>query len=67
MTWRDGDNLIEGVVDLAFEAEGKWTVVDFKTDEELTRFSNYAMQVGLYGKAMEAATGQKTAVVLMKI
>ena len=67
VAWRDGDNLIEGVVDLAFEADGKWTVVDFKTDEELTRFSNYAMQVGLYGKAMEAATGQETAVVLMRI
>ena len=59
--------MIEGVVDLAFEVDGKWTVVDFKTDEELTRFSHYAMQVGLYGKAMEAATGHKTVVVLMKI
>ena len=67
VVWRDGDNLIEGVVDLAFEADGKWTVVDFKTDEELTRFSNYAMQVGLYGKAMQAATGQATSVVLMRI
>ena len=67
VAWRDGDNLIEGVVDLAFEAEGKWTVVDFKTDEELTRFSNYAMQIGLYGKAMQAATGQATSVVLMRI
>jgi ATP-dependent helicase/nuclease subunit A len=67
VAWLDGDNLIEGVVDLAFEVDDKWTVVDFKTDEELTRFSNYAMQVGLYGKAMEAATGQETAVVLMRI
>jgi ATP-dependent exoDNAse (exonuclease V) beta subunit len=27
--------LIEGVVDLAFEEKGVWTVVDFKTDQEL--------------------------------
>ena len=49
------------------EPDGNWTFVDFKTDEELTRFSNYAMQVGLYGKAMQAATGQATSVVLMRI
>ena len=67
VAWRDGDHLIEGVVDLAFEADGKWTVVDFKTDEELRRFSNYAMQIGLYGKAMQVATGQATSVVLMRI
>ncbi len=67
VAWRDGDNLIEGVVDLAFEVDDKWTVVDFKTDEELTRFSNYAAQVELYARAIEAATGQKAAVVLMKI
>ena len=59
--------LIEGVVDLAFEEGKRWTLVDFKTDEELTRFSNYAMQIGLYGKAMQAATGQTTSVVLMRI
>ena len=67
VAWRDGDNLIEGVVDLAFEAEGKWTVVDFKTDEELTRFSNYAMQIGLYGKGDARGDGQETSVVLMRI
>ena len=51
VAWRDGDNLIEGSSISAFEADGKWTVVDFKTDEELTRFANYAMQAGFYGKA----------------
>jgi hypothetical protein len=26
---------VEGVLDLAFEADGGWTVVDFKTDAEI--------------------------------
>ena len=33
LTLSDG-RLLEGVVDLAYEHEGAWTVVDFKTDED---------------------------------
>jgi len=34
LTLPDG-TLIEGVVDLAFEEGGEWTVVDYKTDREI--------------------------------
>ncbi len=56
--------LLEGVVDLAFREEaggaGKWLVVDFKTDVELEhRRDSYELQVALYAKALEAATGEK--------
>ena len=35
IAWRDPDGLlIEGVIDLAFEHAGGWTVIDYKTDEE---------------------------------
>ena len=27
--------LVEGIVDLAFEEAGEWTVVDYKTDREI--------------------------------
>jgi len=33
---RDENNgLVEGVIDLAFEERSGWTIIDFKTDEEL--------------------------------
>jgi ATP-dependent exoDNAse (exonuclease V) beta subunit len=59
--------LIEGFVDLAFSEGKQWTVVDFKTDEELRRGGKYALQVGLYVSAMEAATKQSATGILMKI
>ena len=34
LTLEDG-TLVEGVVDLAFEEDGEWTVVDYKTDREI--------------------------------
>ena len=34
--------LIEGVVDLAFEENGAWTVVDYKTDRELAALAKSA-------------------------
>ncbi len=59
----DDDTLAEGVVDLAFRestgAGGKWTVVDFKTDRELSdRRARYEAQVELYVRAIETATGE---------
>jgi ATP-dependent exoDNAse (exonuclease V) beta subunit len=45
--------LLEGVVDLAFERNGVWTVVDFKTDEDPTAaLEAYRRQVGLYASAI---------------
>ena len=55
-----GNRVLEGVVDLAFREDGRWTVVDFKTDVVLgeERRLAYARQVALYVKAIEAATGE---------
>jgi ATP-dependent helicase/nuclease subunit A len=60
--------LIEGVVDLAFLADGGWTVVDFKTDYELVRdLPAYKRQVALYAQAISSATGTRADAVLMRL
>ncbi|MCX5742858.1 MAG: PD-(D/E)XK nuclease family protein [Proteobacteria bacterium] len=60
------DTLIEGIVDLAFLDGGVWTVVDFKTDDELglARFV-YEAQVHLYATAIGQATGAPVAAALL--
>jgi ATP-dependent exoDNAse (exonuclease V) beta subunit len=62
-------SVIEGVVDLAFEDNGRWTVVDFKTDVEIGRdgLQTYRRQVGFYGAAITRATGQPARGVLLRI
>jgi ATP-dependent exoDNAse (exonuclease V) beta subunit len=61
VTLVENDSLLEGVVDLAFEESGSWTIVDFKTDEELEALlDRYKRQVSLYANAVGKAT-QKTA------
>ena len=68
VAWRDGDNLIEGVVDLAFEAEGKWMVVDFKTDEQIRgQQSKYEQQLRAYAAAIQQSTGRSASMVLMRL
>ena len=61
--------LIEGVVDLAFEESGEWTVVDYKTDRELAASGEdqYRRQVALYASAIALATGQTAHAVLMRV
>ena len=60
--------VVEGVVDLAFARGDGWTVVDFKTDQELEKdLETYRRQVGLYAAAIHAATGLPATAVLMKI
>ena len=60
--------LIEGVADVAFQENGVWTVVDFKTDRELeTRLDIYRRQVALYAGAISEATGQPCAAILMRV
>jgi ATP-dependent exoDNAse (exonuclease V) beta subunit len=58
----DDGSMAEGVLDLAFREETAdfdgWTVVDFKTDHELSAApQNYLAQVRLYAQAVTAATG----------
>jgi ATP-dependent exoDNAse (exonuclease V) beta subunit len=69
VAWRDGSgSLVEGVVDLAFEKGGEWTVVDFKTDEEFRgNEAAYRRQVGMYAAAIQSANGAPVAAVLMRV
>jgi len=54
----DDGTIVEGVVDVAFEEDGGWTVVDFKTDVELEgRLPEYRRQVALYARAIAASVG----------
>jgi len=68
VTLVEGDVLVEGVVDLAFEAEGRLVVVDFKTDrpdgEVLDR---YRRQVALYTEAIARATGRPAHAVILQV
>ena len=67
-TLRDG-LLVEGVVDMAFEEHGEWTVVDYKTDRELASVGEdrYRRQVALYASAIAQATGQPSKGVLVRV
>jgi ATP-dependent exoDNAse (exonuclease V) beta subunit len=61
-------SLVEGVVDLAFEDAGGWTVVDFKTDAEIAaELGRYRRQVGLYASAVARATGRETRGILLRL
>jgi ATP-dependent helicase/nuclease subunit A len=60
--------LIEGIVDLAFEEAGRWTVLDFKTDIDLRqRQSDYVRQVRLYADAIADATGLPADAAILQI
>jgi ATP-dependent exoDNAse (exonuclease V) beta subunit len=64
----DDGSLIEGYVDLAFEDERGFVVVDFKTDRELEgELERYRRQVQIYAAAITRATGKPARGVLMKI
>jgi len=67
-TMADG-TLVEGVVDLAFEEAGEWTVVDYKTDREIAADGEerYRRQVALYAWAIAQATGQPARGVLIRV
>jgi len=69
ITWRQSDGtLIEGVLDLAFDEGVVTTVVDFKTDHELTAGeSRYRAQLQKYVDAVAAATGRTVKGVLLKV
>jgi ATP-dependent helicase/nuclease subunit A len=55
----DEGRLMEGNIDLAFEEEGVWHVVDYKTDAPSgARLAQYERQVGWYGAAMGRITGR---------
>jgi ATP-dependent exoDNAse (exonuclease V) beta subunit len=65
----DDGTLVEGVVDLAFEEDGRWVVVDYKTDREIVEKGEdqYRRQLSLYVSAIERATGASAAGVIVRI
>ena len=65
----DDGTLVEGVVDLAFEEKGEWTVVDYKTDREVATAGEdqYRRQIALYASAIARATGAPASGVLLRI
>jgi ATP-dependent helicase/nuclease subunit A len=66
MTLPDG-TMMEGVVDLAFEEDGNWIIVDYKTDRELTGAEDaYRRQVAAYAAAVAAAVGAPASGVLVR-
>jgi ATP-dependent exoDNAse (exonuclease V) beta subunit len=61
-------SLVEGVLDLAFEDDGGWTVVDFKTDAELAgALARYRRQVALYASMVARATAKPVKAILLQL
>ena len=68
LTLMNGDELIEGIADIAFFEEGDWHVVDFKTDTDLeNERSTYERQITLYARAIAAATGVSCDATILRI
>lgn len=61
-------HIVDGQVDLAYETESGWVIVDFKTDIEIASAQDaYKQQVALYVEAVKRATGQPATGVLLKV
>jgi ATP-dependent exoDNAse (exonuclease V) beta subunit len=59
--------LLEGVLDLAFEDDDGWTIVDFKTGAELGGVvERYRRQVAMYAWLVRRATGRAVTAVLLR-
>ena len=69
VTWTQKDGtLIEGVLDLAFDEGERTTVVDFKTDHELSAGeARYRAQLQKYVDAVALATERPARGVLFKV
>jgi ATP-dependent exoDNAse (exonuclease V) beta subunit len=60
--------LAEGVVDLVFQGADSWTVVDFKTDEQIRdQQSRYEQQLRIYANAIQQSTGRAASMILMRL
>jgi ATP-dependent exoDNAse (exonuclease V) beta subunit len=68
ITIRDGDRLIDGQIDLAYEDGHGWVVVDFKTDAELGAAEEaYRRQVALYADALSRITGRPARATILRV
>jgi ATP-dependent exoDNAse (exonuclease V) beta subunit len=60
--------LVDGQVDLAYETDEGWIVIDFKTDIEIVSAQDaYKQQVALYADAVSKVTGRPAAAVLLRV
>lgn len=60
--------IVDGQVDLAYETDQGWMVIDFKTDIEIaTAQDAYVRQVALYVEAVTTATGKPATGLILKI
>ena len=60
--------LIEGIADLAFREEDRWTVVDFKTDQEVrSDLERYRRQVWIYAQTISEVHKQQCAAFLLRV
>jgi len=60
--------IVDGQVDLAYETDAGWVVVDFKTDIEIASAQeSYKQQVALYAEAVSRATGRPATGVLLRV
>ena len=60
-TLEDGENLfLQGIIDTAFEEDGEWILVDYKTDRVKSGgdlIKRYKIQMNLYKEALQRLTG----------
>jgi ATP-dependent helicase/nuclease subunit A len=59
--------LAEGIIDLAYETDAGWVVLDFKTDEVVDTSGVYAQQLAHYVGAVRRATGADAYGVLLQV
>ena len=60
--------MVDGQIDLAYETDAGWMVIDFKTDMEIaTAQDAYVRQVSIYLDAVTRATGQPARGLILKI
>jgi ATP-dependent helicase/nuclease subunit A len=69
---REDGTLLEGVIDLVFrertsEGRGRFVVVDFKTDVELSDLTAYGRQLGLYCEALSKVFGEPCRALLFRV
>lgn len=58
----EAGTLLQGVIDCAFEENGSWILIDYKTDHivhEDAFVQRYTMQLNWYARALEAITGKQ--------
>ena len=66
---QDADGtMIEGVLDLAWEDDRGWTVIDFKTDAALAAvLPRYRRQIALYASVIAQTTSRPVRAILMHV